>query len=196
VGEGAKLKTSATPIAEIESRKDDIFRKVGRNVVNLQRLEQRFKTLLSLYLDTPLSKLSETLETRREAFARLPMGALTHELIDRLVPESSPQGEFEGLVTQVWFSISIGIEGDEKMRRELRANLKRLVDERNALVHHMFCGFDPRSEEACSGIEQMLDAQSAHVEQVFNWVEPLIDTHRMLMQGVETWVRDPNTFDK
>src|SRR5688572_16939882 len=126
---------------EMDARKDRIFRKVGRNIVNLQRLECRLKVLLSLYVDAPLSKLPEALKKRRDALARQTMGPLTHEMVDRLIPDTSPQGAFELLATEYWVSVSLGLEGDENQRRELRSSLRRLVDDRNELVHHMFGGF-------------------------------------------------------
>jgi hypothetical protein len=180
---------------EMEARKDSIFRKVGRNVVNLQRLEQRFKTLLSLSIDAPLSKLPHALEKRREGLVRQPMGPLTHEVIDRLLPKASPQGAFEDLATEIWINVSIGLEGDENMRRELRANLKRLVNERNDLVHHMFGGFDPRSQESGSALEQKLDAQRAHIDEVFQLVEQLMSTYREHMLDVKKRLEDPTAFD-
>jgi hypothetical protein len=179
----------------MEARKDSIFRKVGRNVVNLQRLEQSFKMLLSLQVNEPLSKLPDALKKRREALARQPLGPLTYEMIDRLLPETSPQGEFEDLATEIWISVWIGLSEDENTRRELRATLKHLVDERNELVHHMFGGFDPDSQESCSKLEQRLDAQRAHIGEVFQLVERLIATHRKLLLDAKTWAEDTKAFD-
>ena len=159
--------------AELEERKNRIFCKVGRNVVNLQRLEIRLKGILSVFVDAPLSKLPKIIERRSEVLMRQTMGPLTHEIVDRLIPEPHPQGTFEHLATEFWINVSVRMEADVDLRRELKAKLKKLVDDRNELVHHMFGGFDPRSVESCAQLELRLDDQRSQISEVFNWVEEL-----------------------
>jgi hypothetical protein len=151
-----------------------IFQKVGRNVVNLQRLEARFKLLQSMHLDAPLRKVATAMEKKRESLERRTLGPLTHEAVDKLFPEESPQGEFADLTTEVWITISLGIEGGQELKKDMRAQLKKLVDDRNLLIHHMFGGFDPRSADSCAALEARLDEQRAHILEVFRWVQEMV----------------------
>jgi hypothetical protein len=160
--------------AGIDARKSVIFQKVGRNVVNLQRLEARFKVLQSMYLDAPLRKAAEAIEKQRGSIGRRTLGPLTHEAVDKLFPEESPQGEFADLTTEVWVTTSLGIEGGQDLKNDMRAQLKKLVDDRNQLVHHMFGGFDPSSVESCSALEARLDEQRVHISEVFRWVDEMV----------------------
>ena len=70
------------------------------------------------------------------------------------------------------------MEGGRDLKRDMRAQLKKLVDDRNQLIHHMFGGFDPRSAESCAALETKLDAQRTGIEEVFRWVEDTIELIR------------------
>jgi hypothetical protein len=179
----------------MDARKDRIFRKVGRNVVNLQRIEQMLKLILAHYVDGPLKHVPEALKKRREALARQPMGPLTHEVVDRLIPDTSPQGEFELLATEVWISSSLVLEGNADLRRELKTNLKKLVDDRNELVHHMFGGFDLSSEKSCAQLEERLESQHQQISQAFLWVEQMRGLLKEHLSSLEAHLQDPQALE-
>jgi hypothetical protein len=162
-------------IAVIEARKIAIFQKVGRNVVNLQRLEAKFKLLQAMNFSAPISKISEAIEKRRKSLAYQTLGPLTHEAIDNLFPSQSSQGEFANLTTEVWISTTLQFEGDNELREQIRVQLKKLVDDRNQLIHKMFGGFDPGSAESCSALEARLDDQRLHIVEVFRWIQEVIE---------------------
>ena len=183
-------------MAEEDARKDRIFRKVGRNVVNLQRIERMLKLVLLHYVEAPLKKLPDALKKRREELARQPMGPITHEVVDRLIPDSSPQGAFELLATEVWVSFSLVLEGNADLRHELKTNLKKLVDERNDLIHHMFGGFDPSSEESCAQLEERLDAQHNQISEASRWVEQMNSLLREHLSNLEAQLQDARALER
>jgi hypothetical protein len=164
---------SPNEIASMEARKNSIFQKVGRNVVNLQILEWKLKKLQVFQLDGPLKDVPRTVHDRDQRLSRKMLGPITHEMVESLFPASHPQSEFENLTTEIWVSHSMRISGGAEAKEEIRSQLHRLVEDRNQLIHHMFGGFDPRSAESCLNLEARLDAQRARINQVFAWVEEL-----------------------
>ena len=170
--------TTSDETSDADSRKNAILLKVGRNVANLQQLEVRFKALQSIHLNAPMTKITDAIRKHKEAIARQTLGPLTHETVDKLFPEQSPQAQFDDLTTEAWITSTLAFEGNEALKRNMRTQLKRLVDDRNQLIHHMFGGFDPRSAESCSALELKLDAQRTHIAEVFRWVDEIIDLMR------------------
>jgi hypothetical protein len=159
-----------------QARTNTIFQKVGRNVVNLQRLEQRFKQLQALQVSAPAKVFEQALDSRKKALAKQTLGALTQQAVDNFIPAERAQSQFDNLITELWLTFSIQLE--EGVAQSLRTQLKEVVDERNELIHHMFGGFDPQSAESCAALEAKLDGQSAHITEVFRCVQEISDEVR------------------
>jgi len=173
-----------------QARKNSIFQKVGRNVVNLQRLERRFKELQSLQVNAPAKAIQHALEARKHFLAKQTLGPLTQQTVDSFFPTEHPQSQFDNLITVLWFTFSIQVE--EGQRESLRSQLREVVAERNDLIHHMFGGFDPGSEESCAALEAKLDAQSAHITEVFRWAQEISDAVLEHVAELATKYPSPN----
>jgi cobalamin biosynthesis Co2+ chelatase CbiK len=83
------MTNSNTQLSEIEKEKelsevkDDLFRKVGRNLINYQIIEQLLKQLiLSSRISGPISQLEEIQKQKSEEVKVQTMGVLAGQLIE------------------------------------------------------------------------------------------------------------------
>jgi len=136
---------------------DDVLRKIGRNVVNFQKLEHALRKLIPLanasgsLTDLPSSSRRQAKSLRKKALGEVVERFNGAFYGDSATPESNVAPD------EARLSFSIKLEdgaGSEAQRRELAA----LVVERNRLVHHDLFEFDFSSESDCPKLAARLDA--------------------------------------
>jgi hypothetical protein len=168
--------------------RDSALRKIGRNLANFQKLEAMLK-----FVHTR-SRFSSTASGARENFKRHATdvrGTGFGELVERTPKVLSGQNDEPPDGDHLpWISVSISSsEFSADVLRDWRREMRRVVEDRNQLVHHMLANFDPDSLDACSRLGAELDAQHERTMQVFGRVKSFLSTvqsmHQTLAENAE-----------
>ena len=160
---------------DINEIRDTTFCRIGRTVVNFQRLELALKSLIpTLSVSGP----PHDLEARRERRVR----ALDTCTLGRLVPQfhaevyGPPLSEhYQPDDDETSITVSMGLDPEKAEQR--MQGLLSLVDERNRLIHVDLSHVDFNSPEACDELCVKLDEQNERVCRHLAYVESIRDAH-------------------
>ena len=157
---------------QLKNIRDEVLRKIGRNVVNLQRMEIMLKALVvSGGLHGNPSELQAHKKELSKAVAKLPMGILVDKLFDSIYSNNPPEKAPVDL-NEPWLSAAFGIETDKKSAKEFKKALSMVVAERNQLKQ--LSTFDADSIESCLEQSAALDAQIGRIKSEYEVLESLV----------------------
>lgn len=160
---------------ELEQLRDEVFRKIGRNVVNFQRIEGMLKFLLTVArTEGPLSQLPEITEQRRKLIDRDTLGKLVRAFHDSACtdPDSDPAAPAN--LSEIWVRTHISLDDSVFLINE-ESTLRRLADERNELIHHLVLRWDFGSPANLREASTYLDGQRARVIPAFEQLRGLVN---------------------
>ena len=143
--------------------RDEAFRRIGRNVVNFQKLEAGLKHLISIsQVHGKPEELKAHSAKRFESVRKQPLGPVVERYLGECQAEevTSPEGkDADGF----WVSFGIRMKGDEAWLKKRQQALADLVAERNALIHHDLAERDFNSVESCAQLMGVLEEQNARI---------------------------------
>lgn len=140
--------------------KNEIHRKIGRNVVLFQRIEMILKFLLTIVNHSGyLTELPAILEQRKAAIGKQTLGQLTGQFVESTfgTPKETTINSEE--LREIYFSFRFNIKRDDAVYEERKRELASIVDERNDLIHHLFSKWNLGSSEGIKELEKHLDQQ-------------------------------------
>ncbi len=153
---------------------NEALRKIGRNVVNFQKMEAMLKHLIACgNIQGYASDLTRVIGDRLNFFAKRPMGQLTDEFVSTFSKSARPAEGPEDLA-EAWLSCSFEIESGEDFAKERKTALKAIVEERNKLIHQMLAHFDTGSLESCVTLSAELDEQHTKLIPEFALLESMV----------------------
>lgn len=140
--------------------RDEVLRKIGRNLVNFQKIEQLLKGLiLSSRMSGHLSELEKYHQQKAEEIHSQPMGTLVKKFFDYIYSDGSESTSLDKEISEPYLSFSLSFSTDATYINNKKESLKSLVDERNHLVHHLLLKLDLLSIESCLDMGKFLDEQ-------------------------------------
>jgi hypothetical protein len=152
----------STMSSDIEERRNEVLRKIGRNVVLYQQFEVMLKLLVSHgNLSGYVCDLQEIKNKQTETVMRQTLGQVTGRFL------SEAHGDFEESNKELTelkekkmhMSFSFRIQTDEEYFNKRKEMLAKIVTERNELIHQLPLNFKLNSVEGLTEAEQYLDAQ-------------------------------------
>ena len=145
---------------ELSEVKDDLFRKVGRNLINYQIIEQLLKQLiLSSRISAPISQLEEIQKQKSEEVKVQTMGVLAGQFIENIYQKPKQSFNENVEIKETHLSTSIYFDVSDDVIESRKADLKRVTEERNNLAHHLLPRLDLNSIESCLAMSRELDEQ-------------------------------------
>lgn len=172
---------------DIVATRDLVLQKIGRNVVNFQKMEAMLKFILKFAnFTTPISETKSRLLLQANSVRKHPMGELVEKAAKALhsEPPMAPPD-----IKEIWVSYSLNLSESGSDIREWRREMRRIVKERNLLIHHMLVSFNPHSPESCQALSVQLDEQRERILQAYEHLESLVtamrDAHRDLAENVD-----------
>jgi len=162
---------------ELIKMRDEVFRKIGRNLLNFQKIELMLKHLITNgRMSGYMSEFKENQERRAAAVHKQTMGNLVGQFIENTFSEldDSPQSTTEHKAPYISFSFAVNADAD--FYESKRQALKSLVDDRNDLIHHLLPRFNPDSIDSCVEIEQYLDQQRERLIPEYDHLKSLIES--------------------
>jgi|APLak6261658528_1056013.scaffolds.fasta_scaffold04786_2 hypothetical protein len=157
--------------------RDEVFKKIGRNLLNFQKIEFMLKHLITYgRISGYMSELKENQERRAATVHKQTMGNLVGQFIDNtlLGLADTPCSTTEH--KELYFSFSFTVNADHDFYENKRQALKSLVDDRNDLIHHLLPRFNPDSIESCLEIEKYLDEQRERLKPEYDHLKLLIES--------------------
>lgn len=146
--------------AQLDRHKDEVLRKIGRNLLLFQQLEGLLKFLL---MNGAIDGYGSELQARREekgaAISKKTMGQLVGDFVKgHLGPETSRR-EAPAELREVWFSFRFDVEADQEFYEQRRTALADIVAERNELIHHLLPQWNLTSSDSTREVAEYLDRQ-------------------------------------
>lgn len=159
---------------DINTIRDEVFRQIGRNVVNFQKIEQMLKHLIVRgNLSGYKSELSQLLESRKSLANKKTLDTLVGEFVENTFDKSSESSVPDAKPKDPYMSFSFFVEADSEFYEEKRLELKLLVEERNELIHQLLPKFNQDSLESCLELNDYLDRQRERQIKEFNYLKSL-----------------------
>jgi hypothetical protein len=121
--------TPAEESADIDAVRTATLRRVGRNLVNAQRMELLMKFLLGVTFSGPAAEIEARFKKHTEKVSRTTLGSLISDLAEIMFPPgdaSVPTREVE----EVWLSSVLNIPMDGRSRDEWRQEWEAIRSER------------------------------------------------------------------
>lgn len=140
---------------ELEKIKNEIYRKVGRNLLRFQVMERKLKVLLAVNGFSSEDDLDQRLESNLKS----PMGDLAGKFHKNYFVGNNINSKRETAEREPLVSFSCWVEGNSDYSENKKKALKFLVDGRNELVHHFLQRLD-LDIKSWKDADQFLDKQN------------------------------------
>jgi hypothetical protein len=158
--------------SDISATRDLALSKVGRNVVNFQKMEAMLKFILKVAnFSVPISGVQQHLNTQTTRLQSQPMGQLVESAAKNLHAERpAPLPD----VKEIWLTYSISLSEGGSQLHEWRREMRNVVRERNNLIHRMLASWDPHSIDSCHALCEALDAQRERILRAYEHLESIV----------------------
>jgi hypothetical protein len=161
---------------ELESLKNEVHRKLGRNIILFQKIELLLKFLLanskiSGYLD----ELKIIQERQNKIFEKQTLGQLANQFFENIIFSSTKIDNEPDVLKGVWISFDCAFPNDSTIHEEQKKSLASIVTERNELVHHFFSMWDLTLLNGWKSAEHYLDKQYDKIEKEFQHLKVLAE---------------------
>ena len=145
---------------ELEKAKNEVLRKIGRNMLLFQKLEQMLKYLITNgKVAGYASEIKAKQEKRAATIKKQTMGVLVGDFLENTISNGEEISEAPQELKEPHFSFGIKVEIDENDYEKKKQELAAIVAGRNELIHNFLPLFDPNSIESCLETENHLDQQ-------------------------------------
>lgn len=141
---------------ELDTAINQVYKKVGRNVVYLQKFEARLKHITARSaIKGYESEIPQTLQKQIESLSKHTLGQVAGLFIDKITGDNIDLGPDDP--KENWINVELKIS--DNCAEKLKSILMTLVGERNKLVHQFDKICDFASLENCTHAENFLDQQ-------------------------------------
>ena len=163
-----------TNSTENHKLKEEVLRKIGRNVVNFQKIEAMLKQLIvNSSFKGPVREIKARLEDKKNSIDRYSMGTLTREYFKMFPYESEDFHDYPEEREESWMSLSVSIENKDGSIPKHKKAISFMVSERNRLIHQMLVNFDPDSIDSCQKLIVELDEQNQIISREYTNIQSL-----------------------
>jgi hypothetical protein len=177
-----------------DAHTDDALRKIGRSIVNFQKLEYGLKELVRLSRIESLQSHAQPVFPRKtKRLKSAGLGAVVKQFNRALYAEPTEPQAWPAS-SEVRSSTEFRLEVDsnsEAQRRELVA----LARDRNRLVHLDLATLDFSSEAACVELSRRLDEQNERILRYLEFVRSIRDARTRAVQDLVAFL-DSDEFLK
>ncbi len=170
----------------------ELERRVGRNLLAYQRIEQTLKRLLvGAVLEGSVETLFSLLAQQAARVTRLNMGDAVREVFERVLTASPKSLAARPDPTQVTVSIRLSMAPSSTRPEEfeqLQAACKAIVAQRNDLVHHLLRQHDLSTPDGFAGAVASLDEQHATATALCHRLDALADISAAARRQLGQWL--------
>lgn len=162
------------PENELQSLTNELFRRVGRNLVNYQQLERMLKQLVAHgRIAGPAKELKDLQQALADSLHKLTMGQVAGRFTDDILSDAGDIDDGPEIISEPWITIGVRLDPDDPFNSNLQEGLRTVVEERNHLVHHMLGQWDRNSVDSTNALMEQLDAQRERMIPVYQEIAHL-----------------------
>ncbi|MDK9707657.1 MAG: OST-HTH/LOTUS domain-containing protein [Desulforhopalus sp.] len=176
-----------------QSAKDEVHRKIGRNMLMFQHMEQILKYMIAHgHIHGDVNTLEKNLKCRKDSVSRKTMGQLVGDFMENahgeMIETEAPDE------SKVHMSFQFKVDCDEVYYDKRKKELAAIVAERNDLIHHLLPRFSLASIESCHEIEIYLDNQHEKLTREIEHIKSTLKSFDELRKRVvkyltsDTWL--------
>lgn len=167
----------------LQNRKDEVFRKVGRNLLIFQQIEGLLKMILgNSKVQGYARELAINREQRINGIQKDMMGQLIKQYFDEILSSSNEEPQEPSDLAEPWLSCSIKITVDATFVEAQLKAFEMMREERNRLVHHFLSDWQPDSPEKLILASGYLDEQREKVLPVWEHLKSVAETMQQARQ--------------
>lgn len=164
--------------------RDEVLRRVGRNVVNFQMVEAMLKHLnANASVRGPASALVDRIEAQRAVVHRKTMGELAGRMMTHVLQQPPGFHDVEEDADH-WVGFYFGVESDVKFIDEYEVEMRALVDARNDLIHHFlprwYSAVDGDTDAALVYLDTQRDQTFRMLDRLRGWVKAMDDGRKQM----------------
>lgn len=149
--------------ADLKTTQDEVFRRMGRNLLLFQHIEGLLKFLLSCHKagGEPVD-FKEKQQKRVDTMNRTTLGNLVDKYGTEVLKDAGAEIPEEESPAD-WLTFSFRISGDAEFVEAMRRDLKLMTEQRNELVHGFLPRWQPDSPEKLEETLAYLNTQHENV---------------------------------
>lgn len=164
-----------------QALRDEVLRKIGRNVLLFQQIEGLLKFLVVNYkAHGTSSDLMMRQQRRLNKVQKHMMGQLVEQYVDGILTDAGDASQGLDAPSVPWISFSSKITGDHEFYESQCTNLKLMKDERNDLIHHFLLRWQPDSLSHMTDASDYLDKQR---EKILPILEHLMSVSKSMQEA-------------
>jgi hypothetical protein len=172
--------------------RDAALQKIGRNVVNFQKMEAMLKFILTFSnFAAPITQTGKHLTNQAKRVRSISMGVLVNQASKALQDERPPMPQDP---KEIWVSHSFTFEDGNSDPRMWRKVMREVVRERNKLIHQMLASFNPSSIESCNVLCAVLDEQRDRIVPAYEHLQSIVkairESHKELAENADAIVEE------
>jgi hypothetical protein len=173
---------------DLVALRNEVLRKVGRNVVNFQKVEAclRFLIVVSDSQGTSDTLLAHQ-KKRTKKIRKLSLGMLSTVFFDDIYG-AEPERTEPVDVTKLSISTTFRVEADQATIKRQKRTLSALVAERNRLIHKDLASFDHNSRVSCSTLIETMDVQNGRILQQLDELRHLVEAYKGQIAALKSWM--------
>jgi hypothetical protein len=176
---------------QLENIKNEVLRKIGRNMLLIQRVEHMLKFLIANgKVSGSASELPNIRYKQKATIHKQTMGQLVGQFLSNAYSAGTDDSDVPDSITEPHFSFNFTIETDEGSFEARKQALASIVAERNELIHHFLPRFNPSSLESCQEAENYLDGQREklvpEIENLRSLVDALQNGRKLLAEFLQS----------
>jgi hypothetical protein len=163
------------PTVESQSARDELFRRIGRNVVYFQYLEATLRSVIpALYNQGTLKELQVNRDEVLRKHKKAALGKLANSYHERVYGNSlADEPQSDELLSEPTFAFSLRVEVTPEKAAQRRRGLVKLIAERNRLIHKDLLSVDLNSSEDCEKLSARLDEQYMRIRGHLDYLNSL-----------------------
>jgi len=154
------------PTVDSQSARDELYRRIGRNVVNFQYLEATLRSMVPmLYNKSTLKELQAHQNEVSPKQEKSTFGNLVSAYHDRLSRSKKVLNETvpDEVLAEPTLAYGFTIDVTPETAAKRKIALVNLVAERNRLIHEDLLNVDLKSREECEELSARLDEQYTRI---------------------------------
>ena len=164
------------PTVDSHTTRDELFRRIGRNVVHFQYLEATLRSMIpTLYNKSTIEELQARPDKMSPKQDKSTFGHLVSAYHDRLSrsKEVLNQTVPDEVLSEPTLTFGFSIEVTPETAAQRKRALVNLVAERNRLIHNELVSVDLNSPEVCEELSARLDEQYTKIRRHLDYLNLL-----------------------
>jgi len=161
---------------ELENAKNEVLRKIGRNMLIFQQLEYMFKYLAANgNISGSISEVRAIKEQQAEIIKKQTLGQLVGQYLENTHSVCEEVDESSVELEEAYISITFKQNVDEVYYENKKELLASIVADRNELIHHLLPRINPESIESWIETDKYLEQQREKLLPELDHLKSMID---------------------